>query len=124
VLDKQSRLAHAKQMNRARGCMKKMRTYLGVIRDSERKSLFDIARRIRNPQRKDTNKIYSAHEPTVACISKGKAHKRYEFGCKVSVAATSRGGWFAGAKALHGNPYDGHTLKDVIRQVERIARPP
>jgi hypothetical protein len=32
---------------------------------------------------------------------KGKAHKRYEFGCKVSVAATSRGGWFVGAMAKH-----------------------
>ena len=55
------------------------------------------------------------------CISKGKAHKRYEFGCKVSVAATSRGGWFVGAKALHGNPYDGHTLTEALSQVERIA---
>jgi transposase, IS5 family len=41
--------------------------------------------------------VYSVHEPAVECISKGKAHKRYEFGCKVSVAATSRGGWFVGA---------------------------
>ena len=56
-------------------------------------------------------------------ISKGKAHKRYEFGCKVSVAATSRGGWFVGALAMHGNPYDGHTLKDALKQIERIARP-
>lgn len=55
------------------------------------------------------------------CISKGKAHKRYEFGCKVSVAATSRGGWFVGAMAIHGNPYDGHTLTDSLSQVERIA---
>jgi hypothetical protein len=54
----------------------------------------------------------------------GKAHKRYEFGCKVSVAATSKGGWFVGAKAIHGNPYDGHTLKDALKQVERIAQRP
>ncbi len=134
MLAQQSRYAHAKQMKRARRCTKKLRTYLGcVIRDIERKypnpdselkSLLDIAARIRNQQKKDTNKIYSVHEPAVECISKGKAHKRYEFGCKVSVAATSRGGWFVGAKALHGNPYDGHTLKDAIKQVERIARPP
>jgi IS5 family transposase len=57
----------------------------------------------------------------VECISKGKAHKRYEFGCKVSVAATSRGGWFVGAMAVHGNPYDGHTLKDALEQVQRVA---
>ena len=134
MLVQQSRYAHAKQMKRARRCTKKLRTYLGcVIRDIERKypnpdselkSLLDIATRIRNQQKKDTNKIYSVHEPAVECISKGKAHKRYEFGCKVSVAATSRGGWFVGAKALHGNPYDGHTLKDAIKQVERIARRP
>ena len=134
MLVQQSRYAHAKQMKRARRCTKKLRTYLGcVIRDIERKypkpdselkSLLDIATRIRNQQKKDTNKIYSVHEPAVECISKGKAHKRYEFGCKVSVAATSRGGWFVGAKALHGNPYDGHTLKDAIKQIEQIARRP
>ena len=134
MLAQQSRYAHAKQMKRARRCTKKLQTFLGrVIRDIERKcpnpdselqSLLTIATRIRNQQQKDQNKIYSVHEPAVECISKGKAHKRYEFGCKVSVAATSRGGWFVGAKALHGNPYDGHTLKCAIKQVERIARPP
>jgi IS5 family transposase len=40
------------------------------------------------------------------------------------VAATSRGGWFVGAMAMHGNPYDGHTLKNALNQVERIARRP
>jgi IS5 family transposase len=72
-------------------------------------------------KRRDKNKIYSVHEPHVECISKGKAHKRYEFGVKVSVATTSRGGWFVGAWACHGNPYDGHTLAESIEQMERIA---
>ncbi len=134
LLAQQSRYAHARQMNRARRCTRKLKTYLGrVIRDIERKcphpdeqlqSLLAIASRIFHQQRKDKKKIYSVHEPAVECISKGKAHKRYEFGCKVSVAATSRGGWFVGAKAIHGNPYDGHTLKDALSQIERIARPP
>ena len=76
-------------------------------------------------QKKDSkNKIYSIHAPEVECISKGKVHKRYEFGCKVSVAATSRGGWIVGAKAFHGNPYDGHTLSKTIEQVERLAKRP
>jgi IS5 family transposase len=42
----------------------------------------------------------------------------------VIVAATSRGGWFVGARAIHGNPYGGHTLKDALDQIERIARRP
>lgn len=134
LLTRQSRYAHAKQMKRAKKCTRTLRTYLGrVIRDIERKypepdsqlqTLLEIGARIFHQKQKDKNKIYSVHEPAVECISKGKAHKRYEFGCKVSVAATSRGGWFVGAKAVHGNPYDGHTLSDALEQVERITRQP
>jgi len=128
------RYAHARQMKRARKCTRKLRTILGrVIRDIDRKAPFKdeelqgllaVTRRIHEQERKDKGKIYSVHEPQVECISKGKAHKRYEFGCKVSVAATSKGGWFVGAKAIHGNPYDGHTLSEALEQVERIAQCP
>ena len=131
---KQSRYAHAKQMKRARRSTRQLKTYLGrVIRDIQRKyptpdlelsNLLETSNRILTQRRKDKNKVYSVHEPHVECISKGKAHKRYEFGCKVSVAATSRGGWFVGARALHGNPYDGHTLSDAIKQVSRLVKSP
>ena len=47
---------------------------------------------------------YSLHEPAVDCISKGKAHKRYEFGTKVSVATTTEGSFVVGMRALPGNP--------------------
>jgi IS5 family transposase len=82
------------------------------------------AKRIENQERHDKNKVYSVHEPLVECIRKGKAHKRYEFGCKVSVASATRGGWFVGAMVLHGNPYDGHTLEDARLQVEHVAANP
>jgi IS5 family transposase len=134
ALYQQSRYAHARQMKRAGRCTRKLRTYLGrVIRDIERKchhpeaklqSLLVVSRRIFNQKKHDQDKVYSVHAPEVACISKGKAHKRYEFGCKVSVAATSRGGWFVGAMALSGNPYDGHSLTEALSQVERLARLP
>jgi len=38
----------------------------------------------------------------------------------VSVAATSRGGWFVGAKSYTGNPYDGHTLDEQMKQVKSM----
>ena len=130
----QSRYSHARQMKRAKACSRKLRNYLGrVLRDIERnchkpdralQSLMDIGTRIYHQKQKDKNKIYSVHAPEVECISKGKAHKRYEFGCKVSVAATSKGGWFLGAMAVHDNPYDGHTLKQALRQVKRVIREP
>ena len=134
MLCRQSRYSHAKQMRRAKGCTRKLKNYLGrVIRDIERnctepdtqlQDLLDIGIRIFKQQKHDKKKIYSVHEPHVECISKGKSHKRYEFGCKVSVAATSRGGWFVGAMAVHDNPYDGHTLKAALDQVQRVANSP
>jgi IS5 family transposase len=126
--------AHAKQMKRAKKCAKRMRNYLGrVIRDIERQvsspdvelqKLLQIGRHIFGQQKKDKNKVYSVHEPEVSCISKGKAHKRYEFGCKVSVAVTSKGGWVVGTQAFSGNPYDGHTLKSTLKQIERLSPKP
>ena len=134
LLHKQGRYSHARQYKRAAKCTRQLRTFLGrVIRDIDRRcpepdeqlqELLVIGKRIYNQKRNDKNKVYSVHAPEVCCISKGKAHKKYEFGCKVSVAATSRGGWFVGAMAQQGNPYDGHTLEKALSQVERIARTP
>ena len=134
LMAQQSRYAHAKQFKRAKRCTRKLKTYLGrVIRDIRRNcpepdhslnELLLISERIYQQKRNDKNKIYSVHAPEVNCISKGKTHKRYGFGCKVSVAATSRGGWFLGAVAVEGSPYDGHTLSDALAQVERIAQKP
>ena len=134
LLLKQSRYAHARQLKRAKKCTRKLKTYLGrVIRDIERKcqdfdesllTLIETSKRINAQQRNDKNKVYSVHEPDVDCISKGKAHKRYEFGTKISVATTSRGGWFVGALAFHGNPYDGHTLHKTLEQVSTLTKMP
>jgi hypothetical protein len=44
-----------------------------------------------------------------------------EFGNKVSVAVSSRGGWFVGAKSFVGNPYDGHTLAEQMKQVKNLV---
>ena len=55
------------------------------------------------------------------CISRGKAHKRYAFGPRVSVATTNRGGFVIGIRALSGNPYDGHTLAEALEQVETLT---
>ena len=69
--------------------------------------------------------LCSQHAPEVECIGKGKAHARYEFGVKVSIATTNAqgpGGQFVlGARALPGNPYDGHTLAAQIARTERIT---
>jgi len=79
------------------------------------------ARRIvaQSGQRKATAgqpKLYAWHAPEVDCISKGKARAPYEFGVKVGIASTLKGNLIVGAKAFHGNPYDGHTLNEQLEQ--------
>jgi IS5 family transposase len=70
---------------------------------------------------KDKGKLYALHEPEVDCISKGKARVRYEFGTKVSVATTHKEGFVVGMRAMPGNPYDGHTLREALEQVEILT---
>lgn len=132
ALVQQGRYAHAKQFKRARKQTRKLKTYLGrVVRDIERKAdlaqddhlqeLLNRAHRLLAQERTSKNKLYSFHAPEVVCISKGKAHKRYEFGCKVGIVTSSNGNWALGALALDGNPYDGHTLKATVDQAQRVS---
>jgi len=87
------------------------------------KRLLNLSGRVLEQERHQRGaKVYSLHAPEVECIGKGKPHRPYEFGVKVSVATTlkrSKGGQFAlHAKALPGNPYDGHTLQTIIPDIE------
>lgn len=79
-----------------------------------------IAFKILNQKKDDHNKIYSFHEPHVACIAKGKEHKKYEFGSKVSVLLTKNSGIIVGAMNFLGNPYDGKTLEPQLAQYKQI----
>jgi len=44
-----------------------------------------LAERLLTQERDSKNKLYSVHALEVDCISKGKAKKRYEFGCRVNI---------------------------------------
>ncbi len=128
---KSARYFHARQYKRGNKSLKKQRTWLGrVIRDVERKvtDVDDVlleqlskAQRIYEQRRFDKRKLYSFHEPQVECLSKGKSHKRYEFGNKVSLAVTARECLVVGVKSCFGRPFDGATLIPQIEQVERVT---
>lgn len=136
---KAGRYAHAKQFKRAGRELRFLRTRLGrLIRDIQRKTEGNAAlrevfavplSRARQISRQRQNqrgwKLYSWHAPEVECIGKGKAHRPWEFGVKVSIATTNRrakGGQFVlHAKALPGNPYDGHTLGSVIEETQALT---
>ena len=133
------RYAHAKQFKRMNKQIKLLRTRLGrLIRDIRRKidgeaelrEAFAVplskAAQIRGQKQRQRGwKLYSWHAPETECIGKGKARTPYEFGVKVSLATTNKrckGGQFVlHAKALPGNPYDGHTLKEVLQETEALT---
>jgi transposase, IS5 family len=122
-----SRYAHAKQFKRMRRELRRLRTWLGrVLRDVRRQqpagdealeSLLNLCERLHQQQPTDSPKLYSLHEPEVVCISKGKAHKRYEFGQKIALATSNRENWIVGVQLCTGNPYDGHTLTSTLNNV-------
>ena len=98
------RYAHAKQFKRMNRRIKFLRTRLGrLIRDVRRKTdgdeaLQDVfavalgrASQIRSQKQRQRGwKLYSWHAPETECIGKGKAHRPYEFGVKVSLTTTNR----------------------------------
>jgi transposase, IS5 family len=132
------RLIHGRGHKQAMRFLRKMRTWTGrLVRDIERKiegrpdlkrscaPKLERVKQLLAQKPDDKNKIYALHAPEVECIAKGKARTRYEFGVKVSIAVTNAradGGQFVvGIRAVPGLPYDGHTLKDQIAQVERLT---
>jgi IS5 family transposase len=133
------RYIHAHQFKRAGRALKFLRTRLGrIIRDINRKidgnaelearfaHLLDLAIKVRHQDHRQRGpKVYALHAPEVECIGKGKARTPYEFGCKVSIATPvtkPKGGQFVlHAKALHGNPFDGHTLGPVVAEMESLT---
>lgn len=121
-----------RQRNKSDKTIRRIRTMAGVLlRELERKMPKEalaayerrlaLYRRLQAQKRQDKGKLYSLHEPDVTCIAKGKAHKKYEFGCKASVAWTKTSGVIVGAKAFAGNPFDGHTLDAALSQVEQMT---
>jgi IS5 family transposase len=127
---------HPKNYKKARAAQRKLKTIAGrLVREIERKlpasSLGKYAQEISlfqqvlEQKKKSTNKIYSIHEPQVYCISKGKDHKKYEYGSKASLVVTKRSGIIVGALHFSKNTYDGHTLPETLKQTtELVGRKP
>lgn len=139
-----ARKIHSRAHKQALREVRRMRTFTGrLLRDIVRKIADDLQlqtafKPVAEPilqllaQTSDSKKkIYSLHAPEVECIAKGKARTRYEFGTKASFAVInakskrgankSQGQYVVGAQAYPNLPYDGHTLKEQIQQIERLT---
>lgn len=121
---------HVTKRAKAKRALKRLRTIAGILIRELRRELpqyclfecyqqdFLMYERILRQQSKDTNKIYSLHEPQVYCVAKGKDHKQYEYGSKASIASTAQGNLIVGVVNHEQNRHDNHTLPEILRHVE------
>lgn len=79
-----------------------------------------LYQRVLSQKRGDSNKIYSLHEPDVKCYSKGKEHKKFEFGSKASIVVDQATGIIMGAINFTETLHDSKTLPEVLEQFERL----
>jgi IS5 family transposase len=120
---------HPKNYKKARKADRKVKTIAGrLVRELERKlpaglyaAELALFNKVLSQKRYDHNKIYSLHEPHVQCISKGKEHKKYEFGSKVSIITTKNSGVIIGAINIEKNDYDAHTLDPALEQQQQLT---
>lgn len=123
---------HPKNQKKVGKAVKRLKTISGtLLRELTRKlskeilvaeqESFALYWRVLKQNRHDKNKIYSLHEPHIYCMTKGKLHKRYEFGTKASIAKTTESNIIVGALAFEKNEYDGHTLPAVLSQVKKLS---
>ncbi len=117
---------------KARKAAKKIKTIAGrQVRDLERKLAPDararhnldleLYKKVLAQKRSDSNKIYSLHEPQVKCYTKGKEHKKFEFGSKVSILLTQKTGVVVGALNFNDTLHDSKTLPQALEQYQRLT---
>ena len=122
---------HPKRAKKAKKAKKRLKTIANkMLRELDRKMTaaqktlyhndIELFRRAVNQQKNDTDKIYSLHKPFTKCISKGKAHKQYEFGNKVGLVTGGKKGKkiILAIKAFIDNPFDGHTINPLLTQMK------
>ena len=116
----------------ARKANKKIKVIAGrLVRELARKLPLDrlgiylpdlkLYQRVLSQKRDDKDKVYSLHEPDVKCYAKGKEHKKFEFGSKVSILVEQSTGIIMGAINFTETLHDSKTLPEALEQYERLT---
>lgn len=121
-----------KMAKKRKSARRKIKTIAGrLVRELRRKlsmeglerhrKNIEIFERVLSQKIDDKDKVYSLHALEVACIAKGKVHKKYEFGSKVSLITTQKSNVIVAAVNFRGNPNDNKTLEKTLDQQERLT---
>lgn len=122
---------HPRRAGKAKKARRKLRTIAGrLLRELERnlpegrkqdyQEFMQVGWRAITQQRGDKDKIYSLHKPFTACIAKGKAHKKYEFGNKVGIIVHPTRRIVLSVQAFEGNPNDSKTIAPLLEAMDRL----
>lgn len=120
---------HPKRKKKAQKAQKKLNTIAGrIVREMNKKLPEDrlpiykdeltMFQKVLDQKRNDSNKIYSLHKPFTACIAKGKAHKKYEYGNKIGIMLNPKELVVLAVDSFEGNPHDGKTIEPLLNQME------
>ena len=132
ILSHQQRFKNTKNGAKlAKKSNKRIKTIAGrLVRDIARKlplsrlgvhlDNLKLYQKVLRQKRGDSNKIYSLHEVAVKCYSKGKEHKKFEFGSKVSILACQQTGIIMGAINFTETVHDSKTIPAVLEQYTRL----
>lgn len=124
---------HPKIRGKARRALKRLRTIAHILMRelqrklpedtlAEQKDNFTLYKKVLAQQPKDTNKIYSLHEPDIYCVGKGKDHKPYEYGRKASVVSTLNSQIIIGVSSHDEHVHDSKTLASALKHARQHRR--
>lgn len=120
---------HPKRRKKAQKAQRKLKTIAGrVVREltnklpkevlSDYQDELTLYQNVLEQKISDNNKIYSLHKTFTACIAKGKAHKKYEYGNKVGLMLNPKSLVIIGIDSFEGNPHDSNTIAPLLTQME------
>jgi IS5 family transposase len=120
---------HPKRRKKAQKAHRKLKTIAGrVVRELQNKLPEEIVeaysgelnlyQTVLNQKINDSKKIYSLHKPFTACIAKGKAHKKYEYGNKVGLMVNPKNLVILAIESFEGNPHDSRTIEPLLNQMK------
>lgn len=116
---------HPRKIKKAKAATKRLKTIVGILirdinrnlgakRTEQHQETFDLFEKVRTQQIKDKNKVLSLHETYVYATTKGKDHKKYEYGTKASIATTKTTNIIVGVVAHDKNEHDSKALEAAL----------
>jgi transposase, IS5 family len=119
--EKEIRDLYTKRSHKAAGAVERLKEKLASDSKLVERVIHQAQERLRGIH--VPNKVYSLHEPHVACIRKGKRATPNEYGTKVLISV-DRHGYVVDHQEYASNPHDTELLEEACERWEQIFETP